>query len=208
MGMKLNNTWPISLIISLCFIFPYPAFAQEKSTTQVKPHYLSGRLGYSNITYPGELEEVLDLSETHIGGIGFDVAAYVPFPGSSNTIIGMNANGTLDSYTYPGFLWESASVTITHALFSLSSVHYFREIGSGPFVRADIGLSRLEIDVSYMFMEPLEATSNFGIGFLLGGGIAFSTSYNVKMLLNVDYSSRRVEGEDYKILSLNMGILY
>lgn len=207
MGIILYRVSSVLLIILPGFVFSYPALSQEQPDIQVKPYYLCGRLGYSNITYPVELEDAFDLADTHIGGIGFDVAAYIPLPGSNNTIVGIDASGALDSYTYPGFLWESASITMTHALLSLSSMYFFKEIGSGLFVRADAGLSRLQVDVSDIFME-FEATSDFGIGFLIGIGIAFPTSYSAKVLLNVDYSSRRVEGEDYKILGLNIGVLY
>lgn len=189
------------------FVLLSSAFAQEESPAQVKPFYVHLGLGYANISYPGELGDALDLAETHIGGVGCDVGVYMPLPGSNKTIVGFDGNGAVDLYSYPGMLGESASMTMTHVLLSLSSMHFFKEIGLGPFVRADAGLSRLEVKVSDIFTD-VEAESNYGVGLLVGGGIAFPILDKGKALLNVSFSLRHVEGDNYKILGLGIGFLY
>lgn len=202
-----NRILTVSLIILLCSVLSSSAFGQEDFATLVKSVHFTGGLGYANIAYPQELEEVLDVSETHIGGVGFEVAVYVSLPGSNNVAVGIDGSGALDNYTYTGLLGESMSMTVNHALFSLSSVYFFKEIGSGPFVRADLGLSRLEINVSDIFLE-VEETSDYGPGLLLGGGIAFPVPAKGSIVLNANYSFRRVEGDNYKVLGLSIGYMY
>lgn len=207
MTRKGNIILAISLTILLLFVSSSYALAQVESSAKVKPFYVHFGLGYSNISYPGELEEFFGLFDNHIGGIGFDLGAYIPLPDSNNTIIGINGNGAVDAYFGTGLFGESISMTIDHTMFSLSAMHFLKEIGLGPFVRADAGLSRLGIKVSDIFTS-VEADSDYGYGLLLGGGTAFPISDKGKAMLNVNYSFRHVEGENYKILGLTVGYLY
>lgn len=188
------------------------AFAQGEASESRKPFYIQLGLGYSNISYPGEMEETFDLFDNHIGGIGFDVGLYIPLSLIGNTamnktLVGIGGNGAIDAYYGTGILGESVSMTIDHSLFDLRAMHFFKEIGIGPFVRSDVGLSRLGVRISDLFVD-LEAKSDYGFGLLLGGGIAFPISRTGTATLNVDYSFRHVEDNDYKIFCLSIGYLY
>lgn len=188
----------VSLVALMCLFLSASAFAKVESS------YSYWGLGYANIDYPGSLERDLSELETHIGGISYDVALrYFSLPGSKrtyagkHTVLGIISNGAVDGYGH-----EDAAMVVNHSLFSLSSMHFFgEEIGSGPFVRVDIGLSWLCV-IAADSEETISEGSDFGFGYLLGGGFAFA-----KTLLNVNYSSRKIEGEKYRILSLSIGWL-
>jgi len=196
-----------SLLILLFSMLSSSVFAQEESSAQVKPFYAHIGLGYSNIGYPDEWEGLFDLFDTHIGGIGFDVGVYIPLPGSNNIVVGIDGNGAVDAYFGTGIWGESVSMTLDHTLISLSSMYFLKEIGLGPFVRADAGLSRVGIRVSDIFAD-VEAESNYGLGLLLGGGLAFPILDKGKALLNVNFSFRHVEDDNYKIVGVSIGYLY
>jgi len=207
MTRKGNITLAILLTILLIFVSSSYALAQAESSEEVKTFYIHFGLGYSNISYPGEMDDLFGLFDDHIGGIGFDLGAYIPLPDSKNTIVGINGNGAVDAYFGAGMFGDSVSMFIDHTMFSLSAMHFLKEIGSGPFARADVGLARLGVEVSDIFTS-VEAESDYGLGLLLGGGIAVPMLAKGQIMLNVNYSLRRVEGESYSILGLTVGYLY
>ena len=204
---KGNIILAISLTILLLFVSSSYALAQAEPSAEVKPFYIHFGLGYSNINYPGDMDYLFGLFDDHIGGIGFDLGAYIPLPNSKNTIVGINGNGAVDAYFGTGMFGDSVSMFIDHTMFSLSAMHFLKEIGLGPFVRADVGLARLGVEVSDIFTSAA-AESDYGLGLLLGGGMAFPILAKGQVMLNVNYSLRHVEGENYSIFGLTVGYLY
>ena len=172
------------ILVVLIVALSINSYAQETDvekrgfSTLIESSQLMIGLGYSNISYPKELEDAFEDAKSHFGGIGLNVAWYVPLPGMNNTAVGIDVTGALDFYTYTGILGTSKSLSTNHELSSISLMHSFgKEIGSGPFIKADVGLSRMQINVSDLFMD-VEATTDYGLGLLLGGGIAFPISDN------------------------------
>ena len=199
------------ILVVLTVALSINSYAQETDvekggfSTLIESSQLMVGLGYANISYPKELENAFEDAESHFGGIGLNIAWYVPLPTMNNTAIGIDVTGALDFYTYTG---TSASVTTNHELSSISLMHFFgKEIGSGPFIKADVGLSRMQVNVSDIFMD-IEATTDYGLGLLLGGGIAFPILGKGEILLNADYSFRRIEGDNYNIIGLGLGYLW
>jgi len=190
----------------LCFALSSFAFAKTESSAELKPFYISVGFGYSKINYA---ENLADLYENHIGGIGYNVGFYIPV--KPNIAIGITGNGAFDSYSGTDF-WGTTTLTYNHVLFALSSMSFLsKEIGSGPFIKADIGIARVEASLSSdsIFENAnLKANSGWGVGLLLGGGLAFPFVGPGKALLNVDFSLRKVDGENYKIIAFSIGYLY
>lgn len=167
---------------------------------------LTAGLGYANILYPEDLKDVLEEAESHFGGLGFNIAWYVPLPNAEKTVVGVDFTAAFDTYTFPG-IFGSISMSMDHQLLSFSSMHFFGNKGTfDPFVKVSAGLSRMKISASNLLLD-VEATSNYGFGFLLGGGVA-STLSKGKVLFNVDYSFRSVEEKEYHIFSLSVGYLF
>lgn len=207
-----KSTLTFSLIALLCLVLSSPGLAEVKSS------YSYFGLGYGNIKYPEIVKESLDLLfETHIGGISYDGGYYWPLPGSAytkeHTLLGVRAGGVLDAYATTALLGIeeiSASVIQNNSLFSVSSIFFAQKIGSGPFIRADLGLSWLWVksdvtaDIAGINVsESVSESSEVGFGCTIGGGISFK-----RTLLNLDYSYRKIEGSDYNIFSISIGWVY
>jgi hypothetical protein len=77
-------------------------------------------------------------------------------------------------------------------------------IGKGLFVRGDFGASRLVLSTKGYGDE----SSKWGVGGLLGAGFGVPISSGTRLLLNVNYSLRKVEGEAYKTLQISIGGLF
>lgn len=161
----------------------------------------------------------------HIGGVGYNMGLDFPWFDSTNTIVGIYANAILDAYNaYPETSGLSGQHIMLNSMFSLSVMRFLKEIGLGPFVRPDAGLLNTKvnrgsgIDADSVILASLrEDERNYGYSLLLGSGIAFRLPtfddsapifHEWKVLLNVNYSFGRVEGQNYKILSLSIDSLF
>ena len=91
------------------------------------------------------------------------------WPRGNKTLVGGIINGGADFYEVANV----AEINIYNSLYAFSTMHFLtHEIGQGPFVRADVGLAllRAEITSDESEIEEVEAESDWGVGFLLGGG--------------------------------------
>ena len=64
-------------------------------------------------------------------------------------------------------------------------------IGQGPFVRVDVGPARAVVGNS----DDFEATSDWGWGFLGGVGYGLLVTSGTRLLFQINYGLRRVEGD-------------
>jgi hypothetical protein len=122
------------------------------------------------------------------------------WPLNEQTILGGIINAAGDRYEYDG-----DSMQINNYTFSVSIMRYLTNtIGSGIFVRADAGPARVVFDADDFGTE----TSDWGFGGLIGGGFGFNVSPGTRILLNVNYAVRKIEGESYGSLGITVGGLF
>ena len=113
----------------------------------------------------------------------------VYFPrADGKTLIGGVINAFGDRIDYDEEWMQFSGVTYGDA-----AVHFPQAvIGKGPFLRADLGPSRMVVDGSGTESE----SSDWGFGGLVGGGVAYPISRGTRLSLTVSYAFRRVEGDD------------
>ncbi len=188
----------------LCLLFVASGLSQEVNDSEptTESWYTYWGLGYAAISYPSELQEVIDFLKDQPNVT--NTPLYVDMIGfywhlTHETIAGIIVSGAGDRYEVKG-----EDMQINQYLYSASAMHFFGEsFGSGPFVRADLGIAANVLTSSF----SSSAGSERGIGFLAGGGWSFDFG-GTRLLLNVNYAFRRVEEENYSILGLSVGGLF
>jgi hypothetical protein len=192
----------LALVVVVLFMLAATnSFAQNK----LESWYTYWGLGYADVTYPDKLNTVLDELKELPGvdhtGIGLDMLGFY-WPNGEKTIIGGILNGWGDRYE------DSDSddyMQFNGYLFSLSAMHFLTgQIGQGLFLRGDFGASRLVLSTTGYGDE----SSKWGFGGLLGAGFGVPISSGTRLLLNVNYSVRKVEGDAFKALQISVGGLF
>ncbi len=191
----------ISTIISL-FILSSPSFSQDFQDVTTESWYTYWGVGYSSISYPSELQQMLDFLNEQSGvsniSLQLDLLG-IYFHVAPKTIAGVIINGVGDRYEV-----EGENFQINQYLYSASAMHYLGDsFGSGPFLRVDVGLAKLAITSSFGSDE----TSESGFGLLVGGGWSFDLG-GTRLLLNLNYAHRSVEDESYNTVGLSIGGLF
>jgi len=191
--------------VSVLFMFSSSAaFSQEyfQDVTRTESWYTYWGLGYSSINYPSEIQNSIDnITDTdgvsHIS-LNLDLLG-IYFNVTPKTIAGVIINAVGDRYEINGDNFQ-----INQYLYSASAMHYLGEyFGSGPFLRADIGLAKLVLDSSVSYTVG----SDIGFGFLVGGGWSFDFG-GTRLLLNVNYAYRGVESQKYNTIGFSVGGLF
>ncbi len=109
----------------------------------------------------------------------------------------MNAVG--DRYDLFG-----TEMQINQYLLSFSAMHFVgREIGDGFFLRGDAGLAWMAVDST-----SGNAESDMGVGILLGCGYGIPVTPGTRILLNLNYAIRKVEGDTIKTVNVSVGGLF
>ena len=99
-------------------------------------------------------------------------------------------------------------IDIYNHLYGVSALHFLaNQIGQGPFLRVDMGLARHVAEAEALGEEDEEA-SDWGPGILLGGGYGIPVTSGTRLLVNANYSLRRVEGETTSSLVLSLNGLF
>ena len=123
------------------------------------------------------------------------------WPMNNNTMAGIVISGTGDR------LQDSFDdyIQTNQYLYGLSGMKFFgREIGDGFFLRGDIGIARLKFDSNVFYDE----SSDNGFGYLIGTGFGIPISDQTRILLSVSFSNKKVEGDNYRSTSINIGGLW
>lgn len=158
---------------------------------EIESWYTMWGLGTASMSYPDEIDEVLDFIDGLPGvdrtTITLDLLGiYFPTAGGS-TLVGGIINGFGDRFEFGGEWFQLNGVT-----YSLSAVHFpQRTIGRGPFIRGDFGISRLDVDSSDYGSD----SSDWGSGILFGGGLAYPITEGTSLALTVSYAVRRIDGD-------------
>ncbi len=178
---------------------------RESERNRVESWYTNWGFGYPFISYPEADRVILDELEN----LGADNVAltlellgfYAPI--GTQTIVGFTVNAWGDVYSLAG-----EDLTITSYTFGASAMHFLQNnIGDGLFIRADVGPSRLVLDLNTS-QGNSSNTSNWGIGFLAGGGYGVPVSRETRILFHLNYSIRRIEGENYGNLGIEITGLF
>lgn len=195
-------------LLSVCVLLAIltassPAFSQNK----IESWYTYWGLGYADIKYGDPLDTILDqLSEQE----GVDhVSVSVDFlglylPSKDRHIYGFVINAFGDRYEVGGSDFQISGYTL-----SFSNMRFLTgTIGNGLFIRADIGGSRFVVDV-----DGDTETSDWGFGYLVGGGLGFNITSGTRLLLNVNYAVRTIPNDEtgtdkIKTLGFSVGALF
>lgn len=188
---------PVGILLAILAVSPQ-AYSQNK----LESWYTYWGLGYADIKYPGELDAALDQLANLDGvdhvSVSIDLLGfYLPF--GERHINGFIINAFGDRYEANG-----TDLQISGNTLSFSSMRFLTgAIGKGLFIRGDIGGSRIVVDA-----DGENETSDWGFGFLVGGGFGFNISSGTRILLNANYAVRRVEGDAYKTVGISVGGLF
>lgn len=175
------------------------------SQNKLESWYTYWGLGYADPQYPDELENALEMIEDVDGSehisVGLDLLGFY-WPVGDRTLVGGILNAFGDRYEV-----NDVELQINGYTFSLSAMHYVTNIiGQGLFLRGEVGPTRFAVDFEGVGED--DATTDWGIGGLAGAGFAIPVSSGTRILLNVNYALRRVEGETVGTLGITVGGLF
>ncbi len=172
--------------------------------SKIESWYTYWEIGYPSIGYPDDVQEIIDYLEdfpgidhvsVNLGLLGF----YWPLS-NNKTILGGIIDGSGDSYEGYG-----EKIQINQYTYSFSCMHFISDnIGKGFFLRGDVGPSRMVVSVDGYGDE----TSDWGLGVLVGAGYSIPITEGTRIVLNANYSVKKVEGEQYTKLAFSIGGLF
>jgi len=195
------------LLACLAVLFVLPVSAQDLNIVngnKLESWYTYWGLGYGTSQYPNGLQNFLDWLEDQDGVSRTEIAIdmfgfYFPI-NEHHTAVGFVIDGVADAFEVEGETFQ-----INQYIYAASAMHFFNEtIGKGFFVRGDLGFAYLNVESS--FAEP--ATSDSGIGLLIGVGYGFNLGAGTRCMLNLNYSYRGVEGDTYTAIGITAGFMF
>lgn len=178
------------------------AQAEGENSGNRESWYTLWSLGSADITYPGDLNTIMNYLEDQEGVTRTKLA--MDFLGfykhlSPQTIGGFVVNAAADRMEMDDYWMQ-----INHYLYGLSMITFpGRRFGSGLFLRADGGLAKMIIQDSDGDTE----SSENGFGILGGGGYSFDFG-GTRLLLNINYALARIEDEDTTVLGISISGLF
>lgn len=174
------------MVLTLCFALVGNALAGEHKKQGV---YFNLGLAAAKTSYENEVQDLLDLVEDLPGvnrtQVGIDLGLY--FPMQTSSLLGFAITGIGDRLDD-----GSDHMQLNQYLYALSYRYYpSKMVGKGFFVRGDVGLAKIVLDVSGSGSE----SSDSGMGMLLGVGYSFQIGGGTWFSINVDYTSKSIEDE-------------
>lgn len=179
----------------LCLALATTATAEDQRV------YFNIGLAGASASYPDVIETSLDLLDGLPGvdhvQVGVDLGLY--FAVNPGSIVGISLNGIGDRYDD-----GSDHLQVNQYLYAASYRYYpGKRTGRGLFLRGDVGLARMVVDVSGFGTEA----SDSGFGFLLGGGYSFAIGGGTWMSINADYTSKSIEDETVGGYTIGLALL-
>jgi hypothetical protein len=188
------------LLLLLALLCISSSLSAQKGQTE--SWYTYWGLGYASIAYPVEIQDWLDVLKKSDGFSNFSMSLDLLgfyWHVKPKTIAGFVINGVGDRYEYFG-----DSFQINQYIYGASVIHYpGKHFGSDLFLRADLGLAKLNVQDSGGTNESSES----GFGFLIGGGYSMDLG-GTRLLFNANWALRQVESESYKTFGLSIGGLF
>lgn len=189
--------WTTSLLTVLfCLAFVAVAGAGEQGM------YFNLGVSLANPSYPDEFEELMDafeeLPDVDRYKVGFDLGLY--FPIGRSGMLGPALTGIGDRLDDGDDHFQLSQV-----LAGGSYRHYLSgERGKGLFLRGDLGMARMGLDASGM--DTL--TSDWGTGFLVGGGFSFQIGGSTWLSVSAEYTTKSVEDETFGGTTIGAAFLF
>lgn len=173
----------------------------EYLTTETENYYLYFGIGYSAIFrskfHDKIIDDFKDIYGARNSSLSIDMFGnYWHY--NYDTLIGFIINGSADRYNY-----GEESFQINYYNYSLSSIKFINEFGSGLIVRGDLGFSVMALDYSDKSIKY----SSLGYSALIGSGYAFDLGGN-RLLLNINYSFMSIDKNNTKFLQISLGTLF
>lgn len=169
--------------------------------TELAPSsFLYFSLGVADISYPDEVQRLVNWLKTQ--GQVQHKSIGIEAPGlywsyGKKTLVGPVVGVAVDHYSAGG-----SKVQVNQFLVALSSMYFpTGQPSQGPFLRSDVGLAWASVD------SVEGATSDRGLGALVGIGYAARVASGTKSLLNLNYTVRKMAGESYKTIAVSVGVL-
>jgi hypothetical protein len=196
------------LLAGLVVFFILPVNAQDQNIingNKLESWYTYWGLGYGTSQYPNEVQNTLDWLEDQDGVTRTEIAVdmfgfYFPV-NEHHTALGFVIDGVADAFEVDGETFQ-----INQYIYAASAMHFFNEtVGKGFFVRGDLGFAYLNVESS---IDNFSATSDSGIGLLIGGGYGFNLGAGTRCMLNLNYSYRGIEGDAYSALGITAGFMF
>ena len=172
---------------------PEPVGGRDRGTGAYTSQtwYTVWGLGFSSVSYDDDdLDEMLEFLDGLPGvdrtTINIDMLGFY-FPSrDGRSLVGFIVNGVGDRFDFDGDWFQVNGYTL-----SASAIHYTQAtMGKGPFVRGDLGFSRLAIDSSGFGEE----SSDWGFGGLLGAGVSYPLTPGTFLAVTASYAFRRIAG--------------
>lgn len=160
-------------------------------------------LGFSKISYPSEMQELMDEIKDQEGissaSTSLDLLGFY-WHIKPKTIGGVVINGSSERIQNETDDWFQINYYISGG----SIIHYIdKSFGSGPFIRVDLGIA----DAVFQDSEGETVDSENGFGVLAGGGWSWDLG-GTRVLLNINYAHRIIEEETYRALGVSIGGLF
>ncbi len=188
------------LLLLAMLLYPFQALAEEEDW------YTYWSFGFSSNSYPGGLDSVLDALEAQPGvdrtEIALDMFGFY-WPLQDKVNIGFVISSSADAFTTP-----VGDLQINQHLYAASVMKFFgKETGDGLFLRGDLGFAESSISADTL-VGSLTATSDTGLGLLLGIGYGVPVSEESRVLLSVNVSNKDIEGDNWSAVTFNIGGLW
>ena len=189
-----------NLLLFVLLLCPLQVFAEQEDW------YTYWSFGFSNNNYPGALESDLNTLEAQPGvdraEIAIDMFGFY-WPVKDKMNLGFVISGSTDAFDTP-----VGDMQINQYLYGASIMKFFgKEIGDGLFLRGDLGLAKASISTDTAY-GTLTSTSDTGLGFLLGVGYGIPVSEESRVLLSINFSNKDIEGDNWAVVTFNVGGLW
>jgi hypothetical protein len=177
---------------------------KQEQKPGVEPWYLLLGLGYSDISYPSGLQELIDILKessevTHLP-LNINIGVYWPM-NNAKTLIGFIISADGDMFDYQGGNMQINSYLIGGSLIS----HITDYIGKGIYLRGDAGISFISVSSS----SSSGSSSDPGFGLRVGGGYELPISKDeTRIQFDIGYTYRNIEGDSYGSLGFGLGLLF
>ncbi len=161
-------------------------------------------LGLADVAYPSGIQNEIDWfdKQNGVSHISFSTDMFgFYWHLTPKTIGGFIINASRESFKVRQF--DNHELEINQYLYAVGMMHYIGEaFGSGPFVRADLGLAGMKQNSGNKSIREED-----GFGLLAGGGWSFDFG-GTRLLLNANYAYRGLENENYHTISFSVGGLF